>query len=50
MNHVLCSDQTVNAAEIFGQGVGGMELLIKGLLRLGADRRRLQAKVFGGRK
>lgn len=50
MNHVLFSDQTANAAQVFGHGVNGMELLINGLLRLGADRRRLQAKVFGGAK
>lgn len=50
MNHVLFTDQNANAAEVFGHGVNGMELLINGLLRLGADRRRLKAKVFGGAK
>lgn len=50
MNHVLFIDDSTNAAEVFGHGVNGMELLINGLLRLGADRRRLQAKVFGGAK
>ncbi|MEZ5769359.1 MAG: chemotaxis protein CheD [Paracoccaceae bacterium] len=50
MNHVLFIDNNANAAEVFGHGVNGMELLINGLLRLGADRRRLQAKVFGGAK
>ena len=48
MNHVLFTDNAANAAEVFGHGVNGMELLINGLLRLGAERRRLQAKVFGG--
>lgn len=50
MNHVLFTDSSANAAEVFGHGVNGMELLINGLLRLGADRRHLQAKVFGGAK
>ncbi|WP_229738135.1 chemotaxis protein CheD [Sinisalibacter lacisalsi] len=48
MNHVLFIDDTENAASVFGHGVNGMELLINGLLRLGADRARLRAKVFGG--
>jgi len=50
MNHVLFTDSSANAAEVFGHGVNGMELLINGLLRFGADRNRLQAKVFGGAK
>ena len=50
MNHVLFSDDHANAADVFGHGVNGMELLINGLLRLGADRQRLNAKVFGGAK
>jgi len=48
MNHVLFIDDSENAADVFGHGVNGMELLINGLLRRGADRRRLRAKVFGG--
>ncbi len=50
MNHVLFTDNSANAAEVFGHGVNGMELLINGLLRLGADRKNLRAKVFGGAK
>ncbi|PIE07302.1 MAG: chemotaxis protein CheD [Rhodobacterales bacterium] len=50
MNHVLFTDDNVNAAEVFGHGVNGMELLINGLLRLGADRKNLRAKIFGGAK
>lgn len=50
MNHVLFTDDNANATQVFGHGVNGMELLINGLLRLGADRRRLKAKVFGGAK
>ncbi len=48
MNHVLFTDETENAAHQFGHGVNGMELLINGLLRKGADRNRLRGKVFGG--
>lgn len=50
MNHVLFVDDSANASAMFGHGVNGMELLINGLLRLGADRSRLRAKVFGGAK
>lgn len=50
MNHVLFVDASHNAADVFGHGVNGMELLINGLLRLGAERSRLRAKVFGGAK
>lgn len=50
MNHVLFTGASANAAEVFGYGVNAMELLINGLLRRGAGRRRLQAKVFGGAK
>ncbi len=48
MNHVLFADDTPNAAQQFGHGVNGMELLINGLLREGAIRDRMRAKVFGG--
>ena len=48
MNHVLFVDDTRSADAAYGFGVNAMELLINGLLRLGADRRALQAKVFGG--
>lgn len=48
MNHVLFVDENANASTAFGHGVNGMELLINGLLRLGADRTRLRAKIFGG--
>ncbi len=48
MNHVLFVDETQNAANQFGHGVNGMELLINNLLRQGAQRGRLRAKVFGG--
>lgn len=48
MNHVLFTDDTAGAREAYGHGVNSMELLINGLLRLGADRTMLKAKVFGG--
>ncbi len=48
INHVLFIDDSANGSEQFGHGVNGMELLINGLLRQGADRTRLRAKVFGG--
>jgi chemotaxis protein CheD len=48
MNHVLFVDDKADAAQVFGHGVNGMELLINGLLQQGADRCNLKAKVFGG--
>ena len=48
MNHVLFVDDKANAAQVFGHGVNGMELLINGLIHQGADRFNLKAKVFGG--
>jgi chemotaxis protein CheD len=48
MNHVLFVDDRADGGNVFGHGVNGMELLINGLLRLGAGRGRLRAKVFGG--
>lgn len=48
MNHVLFADETHDAANQFGHGVNGMELLINNLLRRGARRDYMRAKVFGG--
>lgn len=48
MNHVLFVDETRDAANQFGHGVNGMEVLINGLLRRGAQRDYIRAKVFGG--
>ncbi|MCX7902824.1 MAG: chemoreceptor glutamine deamidase CheD [Burkholderiaceae bacterium] len=51
MNHFMLPD---NSNEQSGWGVGGrygtyaMEILINQLLKLGAERRNLEAKVFGG--
>jgi chemotaxis protein methyltransferase CheR len=48
MNHFMLpfhtSDPTVSAR----YGIHAMELLINDIMKLGGDRRRLQAKVFGG--
>lgn len=54
MNHFLlpgdAADLRHNAAtsDVLRFGVHAMELLVNGLLRRGAQRRRLQAKLFGG--
>lgn len=49
MNHFLLP-HTSSTHELDRQrfGVHAMETLINGLMRAGADRRRLQAKIFGG--
>lgn len=53
MNHFLLASrgahqQAVLASEAGRYGVHAMELLINALLKQGAQRQRLQAKVFGG--
>lgn len=48
MNHFLLPEAPDGEAGDRRYGVQAMELLINGLLRLGARRDRLQAKVFGG--
>lgn len=54
MNHFLLPVQGVSEPKPFGvspsgrYGIGAMELLINGLLKLGANKARLRAKVFGG--
>ena len=48
MNHFLLPDGGDAAASGRVYGVNLMELLINGLLRRGADRRRMIAKLFGG--
>ncbi|MFT4940775.1 MAG: chemotaxis protein CheD [Paraglaciecola sp.] len=52
MNHFLLpSDNSASISSISESaryGVYAMELLINQMLKLGADKRRLQAKVFGG--
>jgi chemotaxis protein CheD len=48
MNHYLLPDSVGSKQGELKYGAHSMELLINGLLRRGADRRRLQAKIFGG--
>jgi chemotaxis protein CheD len=48
MNHFLLPDGTGRGSDTIKYGTHAMELLINGLLRSGAARSRLQAKLFGG--
>jgi chemotaxis protein CheD len=52
MNHFMLPDAGTGDSDRFGTigryGVHAMELLINGLLKLGAKRSNLEAKVFGG--
>jgi len=48
MNHILVAQTNVGGILSDFAGVNAMELLINGLVRRGADRTRLKAKVFGG--
>lgn len=48
MNHVLVARSNSGPTRSDAAGVNAMELLINALIRLGAERALLQAKVFGG--
>ena len=48
MNHFLLPGDEANAPLLARHGVHLMELLINGLLKKGAARHRLEAKLFGG--
>lgn len=48
MNHFMLPDGNNDDLVCASYGVHAMELLINEIMRLGGDRRRLQAKVFGG--
>lgn len=48
MNHFLLPSQSQDSEASARFGVHAMELLINKIMNLGGDRRRLQAKVFGG--
>jgi chemotaxis protein CheD len=52
MNHFLLADGAVSEARHNAEryGVHAMELLVNGLLKRGAQRHRLEAKLFGGAK
>lgn len=48
MNHFLLAEGNGTSSSPASYGVNAMELVINGLLRLGAKRERLKAHVFGG--
>ncbi|MFN4143367.1 chemotaxis protein CheD [Aestuariivirga sp.] len=48
MNHFLLPGEDTSSPLVARHGVYLMELLINGLLKLGAGRHRLEAKLFGG--
>ena len=48
MNHFLLPGDEDSGTEEMKYGVNAMELLVNGLLKKGALRSRLQAKLFGG--
>jgi chemotaxis protein CheD len=51
MNHFLLpGDSRGSGADVASYGLNSMELLINGLLKVGAKRNRFEAKIFGGAK
>jgi len=48
MNHFLLASQNAAGSSDLKYGVNAMELLINRVLQAGANRERLQAKLFGG--
>lgn len=48
MNHFLLPEGGGSGASAASFGINAMELLINALIKQGADRSRIQAKVFGG--
>lgn len=48
MNHFLLPDSADAGADPARFGVHAMEMLINALMKMGADRRRLEGKLFGG--
>lgn len=48
MNHFILPDNHEDDGDSTRYGINAMEVLINRLMKLGADRFRLQAKVFGG--
>lgn len=48
MNHILLADDTSSGARAGQMATHAMELLINGLIKTGAAKERLEAKVFGG--
>lgn len=48
MNHFMLPESPNDNREVASFGVHAMEMLINVIMKLGGDRRRLKAKVFGG--
>jgi len=48
MNHILLADGTGSASRASSYGVNAMELLINAIIKHGGEKRRLEAKLFGG--
>ncbi len=48
MNHILLPDQAASPLGMQSVGAGAMERLINALLKAGAEKGRLKAKLFGG--
>lgn len=48
MNHFMLPSSSTSQAQCATYGIHAMELLINEIMKLGGDRRRLVAKVFGG--
>jgi len=48
LNHYLLSGENQVSNNSLSYGTNAMEMLINGLMKLGARRERLQAKLFGG--
>jgi chemotaxis protein methyltransferase CheR len=48
MNHFMLPDSNHSSTDNASLGVHAMELLINEIMKLGGDRRRLKAKLFGG--
>ncbi|WP_299147759.1 chemotaxis protein CheD [uncultured Tateyamaria sp.] len=48
MNHILLANGTDGSTAPTLSGINAMEILINDLIKLGAQRDRLKAKVFGG--
>ncbi|APE43500.1 chemotaxis protein CheD [Sulfitobacter alexandrii] len=50
MNHILIATNAKSSTRYDPEGLYAMELLINDMLKLGAQKMRMQAKVFGGAK
>lgn len=50
MNHILIAANARVSTRFDPEGLNAMELLINDMLKLGAQKSRMQAKVFGGQR